>query len=217
MENEWIYKEKAQELLKIGSYMQLRRYANRYNIETKSLGKGKPTVYKYSDVMRAFTEAEDAKRFAPKTATKKRISKEIVEREHEEKKEESKQEIKKEHSDEKLFSPIGAIGTAEKLRVEELLAELGTIHNVDNSIVLAYAMAYERYMYYSSLAHKIDSVEYDPSGAMKVSPYHTISKDHFKQMESLAKILGIGARSRIGLVIEEEKEINPFQKLMEDE
>ena len=116
-----------------------------------------------------------------------------------------------------IENPLNRVGMAEYERITKLLTEQGTYKDADRSLVLAYAISYQKYIFATVASAKQDDTTIDSFGNLKVHPYFMVAKENFNQMEKMAKLLGIGARSRVGLPIREPKKESVFDILAKDE
>lgn len=237
----YILPHEAMELLQITTRQGLHKIVVNHNITVKSQGAGKPNLYLKSDVEKYRSEIiSTGKDKYNKHITEKaiKIKKEKVKIKEKVKK--LKIETKKElkiideepiediFKDEKITTkelsksddienPLNKVGMAEYERVTELLKEQGTYKEIDRALVLAYAISYQKYIFSTIASGKEDDTFIDAFGNIKKHPYSDVAKDNFKQMVETCKILGIGAKSRIGIEIKEPKKESIFDILNEKE
>lgn len=197
---EYISKSEALELLKISSYRQLKRIVDDNNVKTKSLGIGKPTLYDRTDICNCVVQTKSTKKFAPKKPQEKAKQEKAKKEEKAKDIEQKKKEVEKATS-----SPLNETGQDEFIRVEQELKSKGLYLESDRAYLLAYAIAYQNYMFYVNLSASLDHISSDLNGNEKIHPYFTVADRCFNQMEKAATKLGIGARNRIGLEIKKPK------------
>lgn len=204
----YISKQDAMEILQITNDRTLRRYVSKYNIETQSNGNGRASLYKETDIHRVFSLTKESKdKYNPSTQKKAKEKKEQKQKEIEKK-------VKaKEKAESDKVNILNEVGQDEFMRVQDLLRENGTYKDVDRALLIAYAIAYQNYTFYVNMSSQLDHVSLDSNGAMKVSPYFQVADKFFKQMESMAKLLGVGERSRVGLEIKKQEEKSMFDIL----
>ena len=210
--NDYINKQDAFELLEITSLRTLQRYAKEFNFRTKNSGVGLPTYYHKDDILKYMDSIKEQK---SKYSSNRHL---VVEKQLKEKKRIEKEEVaakKAEELSKPNVNPLGDIAKDEMARVEQLLKDKGHYDDIDRATLITYAISYERYIYYSTMSHELDSIDYDAQGNKRPSPYHKVMCDYQKQMESSAKALGIyGIRSRVGLKEVEQEVLNPFADLI---
>ena len=238
----YINPHEAMQLLQITTRQGLHKVVKNHNITVKSQGIGKPNLYLKSDLERymkdnakniktkknpqVIEKAEKIKKDRTKKRekhlkVKQQVKKEIdteIEKDFKvtEIKEQKEKEIKKDlelPNDEEIESPLNKVGMAEFQRVTDLLIEQGTYKEVDRALVLAYAISYQKYIFSTVASAKQDDTTMNEFGDLKVHPYFQVAKESFNQMEKVAKLLGIGARSRVGLEIKEKKKESIFDVL----
>lgn len=103
------------------------------------------------------------------------------------------------------FNPLNAIGQAEFLRVEKLAKANGTYQDLDQSLLLFYAISYQKYINAVVKSEQLDDVTMNEAGDLKVHPHFTVAKTCLADMHKLAKDLGLGVRNRMGLELKKEK------------
>ncbi|MCP4356241.1 MAG: hypothetical protein GY793_11590, partial [Proteobacteria bacterium] len=159
---DYITKTEALEILNISSYQHLRRLTKKLNIQTKSLGVGKATLYLKSDICGAVVEGKDTQKFAPKKPKEVALEKKV-------KKQTKATELKqkKKEVEEASSTPLNNIGQSEYLRVEKELKDLGLYEFKDRAILLAYAVCYQNYMFYTNLSAQLDHTTTDEGGNLK--------------------------------------------------
>lgn len=100
---------------------------------------------------------------------------------------------------------LNEIGQDEFNRVVELLKENGTYKEQDRALVLTYAVSYQNWVYATIASAKQDNTTMDNFGNLKLHPYMVVSDKCLSQMAKIGAILGLGARSRLGLDIATKK------------
>lgn len=188
-------------------------------------GKKKPrTVHKAKvikkivDTKKAVREEQLKNKPKPvkKTPPKKEPKEKIVEVEKEE-----PIQLPKLEDDKKLdsedFNPLNAIGQAEFLRVEKLAKDNGTYQDLDQSLLLFYAISYQKYINAVVKSEQLDDVTMNEAGDLKVHPYFQIADKCFSHMSKCAATLGLGVRNRIGLELKKEKKKSMMDILAETE
>lgn len=100
---------------------------------------------------------------------------------------------------------LNEIGQDEFNRVVELLKENGTYKEQDRALVLTYAVSYQNWVYATIASAKQDNTTMDNFGNLKLHPYMVVSDKCLSQMAKIGAILGLGARSRLGLDIAAKK------------
>ncbi|MCP4991801.1 MAG: P27 family phage terminase small subunit [Colwellia sp.] len=191
--NDFISGKEAQEILEITTRQGLDKIVKRYSISKITQGAGKPNLYNKDEVMKAYLDSHKQKeKYNPSVdikAKEKKVKKQT-------KATELKQ--KKKEVEEASSTPLNNIGQSEYLRVEKELKDLGLYEFKDRAILLAYAVCYQNYMFYTNLSAQLDHTTTDEGGNLKVHPYFTISDKLLSQMTKLSNILGIGKRSMMG-------------------
>jgi P27 family predicted phage terminase small subunit len=206
---DYITKSEALEILGITSYQHLRRTVKKHNVQTKSLGVGKATLYLKSDICSAVVEGKDTQKFAPKKEKEKAKEKKEVKIQKAKVKEEAKKEIEA-----KTKNPLNETGQSEFLRAEQELKDNGTYRELDRALLIAYAISFQNYMFYIDLSATLDHTTVDDNGNQKVNAYFTVADKCFSQMDKMATKLGIGVRSRVGLGVKEPTEESLMSKLL---
>lgn len=115
------------------------------------------------------------------------------------------------------FTPLDGIGQAEFLRVEKLLKLNGTYQELDQSLLLFYAISYQKYINAVVKSGQLDDLTMNETGDEKVHPYFTVAEKSFNHMTKIATALGLGVRNRIGLEIKKEKKKSMMDILNEKE
>ena len=205
----FINKKEAMDLLQITSDRSLQRYVKRFDVETKSLGVGKPKLYSENDLVKLFAKIKDNKdKFAPASGEKAKVKKkkEIVIKKNEEEKKQL-QEKRKDYQ-------LNELGLKHFKLVQKQLQDEGTFKEADIGYLIAYAKAFQTYVYYHELSQELDHSEIDASGSGKLHRYFVVAEKSLKQMEAMGKILGIGAKPRDGIKTEDVIESNPFEQFM---
>jgi P27 family predicted phage terminase small subunit len=206
--SDYITAKEAALILEVTNVRSIQRYREKYNITTKDAGAGKPKLYLKADIERCKKEKAKNDKHTPKKVKEKSLEitekkKEVIE-ERIKKNEETKTETKHDLQQEQ-FSPLNDLGQTEFLRVEKLLIKNGTLHDVDTSLVLAYALSYQNYIESIYQSNRNDNTTTDDFGNLKVHPYFTIADKCLTQMTKLSNMLGISTKARIGLEIKKEK------------
>lgn len=235
--------KEAMDFLQITTRQGLHKIVKNHNITVKSQGVGKPNLYLKADLEKYKKENKNLvkrngtvkkkvqKREVQKKQAKKRNEKIIEdtkkdlnledkpiveEKDLKEVKQEEEQEIKEAlqlPQQDEIENPLNKVGMAEYERVTNLLIKQGTYEEVDRSLVLAYAISYQKYIFSTVASGKQDDTTMDSYGNLKLHPYFQVAKESFNQMEKISKLLGIGARSRVGLEIKQEKKESIFDIL----
>ncbi len=168
---EYITKDEALKEFKISSRQTLFRYVNKYKIRTKSEGKTLPTFYNKDDIKKV-------------TNFNKKIVIDKIE---------VKQKL-----DNMKRNILTKVGKREYLRVKRELKESGLFNKKDRSILIAYATSWETYLWANEKGSKINFVDINYLGIIKIHPYFNIMEISFNQFYKCSRLLGIGARNRIG-------------------
>lgn len=119
-------------------------------------------------------------------------------------------------NDDGTFTPLNPIGQAEFLRVEKELQENGTLVHVDRSILIAYAISYQRFINATTMSAMEDDVNMDAFGKQTMHVQFQIADKALSQMMKLSASMGIGVRNRIGLDIKKEKKESIFDVINAD-
>lgn len=213
---EYITGKQAQLILNVTTRQGLYKIVKAENITIKSQGAGKPNLYLESDVKKVAKETNKQRlktnpKLKKKIERKKKIVKKNIEV-IENTKEKTKQDLNQED-----FNPLNKIGQDEFLRVEKLLKKNGTYEDVDRSLLLFYAISYQKYINAVTMSAQMDDTTTDDFGNLKVHPYFTVADKCFTHMQKLATMLGIGVKSRVGLDIKKEKKKSVFDMLSQEE
>lgn len=223
----YISGQQAQLLLDITTRQQLRNIVVKNNIGKKSQGAGKPNLYLKEDIEKYLTQEKNRgktkadtkkiKTVKKKIETKKKtIKKNLEARPSELDPPKPPTEKQKEQAEEeKEFTPLNKIGQDEYLRVEQELTALGTYESVDRSILLFYAISYQKYINAVTQSAQYDDVTMNDIGDLKVHPYFTIAKTCLADMHKLARDMGIGVRNRIGVEVKKKKEKGIMDMMLE--
>lgn len=222
---EYITGKQAQLILNITTRQGLNKIVRVNNITIKSQGPGKANLYLESDIKKVAkkTNAQRSKtnpKLKKKTETKKKLiskKKEVIKKDQEQKPKILKNESKNTNLDDEEFTPLNKIGQSEFLRVEKLLIKNGTYEEVDRSLLLFYAISYQKYINAVTMSAKNDDTTMDDFGNLKIHPYFTVADKTFSHMQKLAVMLGIGVKSRVGLDIKKEKKKSVFDILNKNE
>lgn len=238
----YLSSNQSMQLLKITTRQGLFKIVKNHNITVKSQGIGKANLYLKSDLERYMKDnaknikirknpqvIEKAEKIVKKQNIKKekhlkvkaQVKKEVdteIEKDFKvtEIREQKEKEIKKDlelPNDEEIESPLNKVGMAEFQRVTDLLIEQGTYKEVDRALVLAYAISYQKYIFSTVASAKMDDTTMNDFGDLKIHPYFQVADKCLTQMNKLATMIGIGARSRVGLEIQQKKKESIFDIL----
>lgn len=212
----YITGKQAQLILNITTRQGLHKIVKEKNITIKSQGPGKANLYLESDVKSA-ADQTNKQRAKTNPNVKKKVDKQkkVIDKNIEianTTKDKVKDKIK-----EPNFNPLNGIGEDEFLRVEKLLKENGTYSELDRSLLLSYAIAYQKYINAVTMSAENDDTTMDDFGNLKVHPYFTVADKCFSHMQKMAVMLGIGVKSRVGLDIKKDKKKSVFDMLNKDE
>lgn len=235
---EYLSKQQAMELLQISTDRSLQRYVKKFEVRTKTLGIGKPSLYCEDDLVQVFALIKKGKDKHNPKAKVKAIEKKIVKEKTIEKNAKLKEETRKElnlvgeykpvdnlSDDEDIIKPpynpnefqmkdlLNEIGQDEFDRVVELLKENGTYKEQDRALVLTYAVSFQNWVFATVASAKQDNTTSDQFGNLKLHPYFTVAEKCAAQMSKNASMLGIGVRSRIGIEIKSPKKETIFDIL----
>ena len=206
---EYISGKAAQLILSITTRQGLHKVVKANNISYKSQGAGKPNLYLKSDVVKAAKVSNEPRhKYNPEIKKKVNQKKKIVNKNitvFETTKQKAKVDL-----DQEDFNPLNKIGESEFLRVEQLLIKNGTYANVDRSLLLIYAISYQKYINAVTQSAANDDVTMNDMGDLKIHPYFQVADKCFSHMQKLSTMLGIGVRSRVGLEIAKEKKKSFF-------
>lgn len=109
---------------------------------------------------------------------------------------------------------LNRLGQDEYERVLQLLDENGTYKDQDRALVLLYALSYQNWLAAAiASAEENNIITTQSSGAIKTHPLFYLAERCAKQMLFVGTMLGIGARSRIGLNIPQPKKESIFDFL----
>jgi phage terminase small subunit len=205
--SDYIGRIEAMKLLEIKTRQSLHNYTKRYNIATKSQGRGKPTLYLKSDIVKVAKESKPLKEKHNKRHLDK--AKQYFE-EIDQKKQQHKTD---QRNDNLMFDVLDEVGAEHFALIKKLLIENGTYNEVDQGLLISYCISYQGFLKYAN----IDFIQIDHNGNKKTSPEFKIFNTFVDQMIKTGSILGIGARSRIGLKIKEPKKKNIFDLISEKE
>lgn len=225
--------QQAQLLLGITTRQGLHKYIKKYNIPFKNQANGLPNLYEKEDieklkeiigepkhthnaikekVKKRVTQIKTNKKNIEKVKTETKKALKIEDKPKEDLIQNSQQQIDK-PSVYDIENPLNEVGIAEYERVTQLLIEQGTYKELDRALVLAYAISYQKYIFATVASGKQDDTTMNDFGDLKLHPYFLVAKESFNQMEKTAKLLGIGARNRIGLEIVKPKKESIFDIL----
>ena len=210
-------------MLNITTRQGLYKIVKNFNVEVKKVGDGLANLYSKQDIERYMIEHKED-RCIPKKSIKavkkqkktiEKLKNKVVQLKEETKKIVNTQieENLDEHSVDLIENPLNKVGMAEYERVTKLLQEQGTYKDVDRSLVLAYAISYQKYIFAVVASGKEDDTFMDSYSNLKLHPYFLVAKESFSQMEKMAKLLGIGCRSRVGLEVNQPKKESIFDIL----
>ena len=219
---EYVTGREAQILLKITTRQQLYNIVKENNITIKSNGVGKPNFYLKKDIekyikrpkARTVKQAVKKAKVIKKKKETRKVNKENL-APPVEPPPEPMQPYKR--LDDENFSPLNKIGQDEFIRIEKALRENGTYEDKDRSLLLFYAISYQKYINAVVKSEQEDDLVSNEVGDLKIHPYFLIADKCFKHMNDMAKQLGIGVRSRVGLEIKKEKKVSVFDMMNKDE
>lgn len=215
---EYLSKQQAMELLQISTDRSLQRYVKKFEVRTKTLGVGKPSLYCEDDLVQVFALIKKGKDKHNPKAKVKAIEKKIVKEKTIYKNAKLKEETKKDLAPpttqtDNPTNPLNHIGQDEFNRIVEILTENGTYKEQDRALALAYAISYQKYIYAVAASAREDDTTSDQFSNLKIHPYFLVADKCLSQMTKIANILGLGVRSRIGLEIKQEKRETIFDIL----
>lgn len=202
---DYITGKEAQLLLDITTRQGLIKIVKEHNITTKPQGAGKPNLYLRDDIIKA----KESRRKTSKHKPKKIINKVQKQKEQIQENIDKSLEVKKkvdENKNREDFTPLNGIGTDEFNRVVDELKDKGIYDELDRALILAYAIAYQKYINAVVSSAEYDDISTDGHGNQKVHPHFQIADKCFSHMQKMANMLGIGTRSRIGVDIKQKKE-----------
>lgn len=215
-EIKYITGKQAQLILKITTRQGLHKIVKEKNISIKSQGAGKPNLYLESDIKKV-AKKTNTQRLKTNPKLKKKIEKKNrIVKKNIDSIEDSKKNAKEDLNQED-FNPLNKIGQDEFLRVEKLLKANGTYEDVDRSLLLFYAISYQKYINAVTMSAQQDDTTMDDMGNLKIHPYFTVADKTFSHMQKLAVMLGIGVKSRVGLDIKKGKKKSIFDTLNQEE
>ena len=228
---EYISGKEAMMLLGISTRQRLNQLVREKGIEFKSTGVGLPNVYLKSDIEKHIKPVKPPKpprviiprkkrKKIPETPpppkrkkktmieVKKEI--EIVQKniEHLKNKDEIKKEIGFLNQD-----PLNEIGKEHFNYLREQLIKDGTYQEKDVGLLQSYCISYQNYIHHSNQSNSEFGTTIDNLGNVKISPHFIVADKCLIQMAKIGSILGIGARSRVGLPIKEPKKESVFDIL----
>jgi len=215
-EEKYITAKESLKILNISSVRTLQRYRDKHDIDIRDIGQGKPKLYLKSDIEKIAKPKKDIKKYIPPKTKKIIKKKETIQKKRIEKNTETKQTAKVE-AIKAGFNPLNELGQDEFQRVYDLLQTRGTYKDEDRSIIVSYAISFQNYILAIKISNENDNTTTDDFGNLKVHPYFTIADKSLTQMNKLSVMLGIGARSRIGLEIKEKKKASMFDVMNEKE
>jgi len=215
----------AQLILNITTRQGLHKIVKEKKISVKSQGAGKANLYLESDIKEVAKKTNDQRlktnpKLKKKIEIKKKLiskKKEVIKKDQDQKPDILKNEPKNTNLDDEEFNPLNKIGQSEFLRVEKLLLKNGTYEEVDRSLLLFYAISYQKYINAVTMSAQQDDVTMNDFGDLKVHPYFQVADKTFSHMQKLAVMLGIGVKSRVGLEIKKPKKKSVFDILNQDE
>ena len=215
---EYLSKQQAMELLQISTDRSLQRYVKKFEVRTKTLGVGKPSLYCEDDLVQVFALIKKGKDKHNPKAKVKAIEKKIVKEKTIYKNAKLKEETKKDLAPpttqtDNPTNPLNHIGQDEFNRIVEILTENGTYKEQDRALALAYAISYQKYIYAVAASAREDDTTSDQFSNLKIHPYFLVADKCLSQMTKIANILGLGVRSRIGLEIKSPKKETIFDIL----
>jgi len=209
----YITGKQAQLILNITTRQGLHKIVKDKNITVKSQGAGKANLYLESDIKEVAKNTNTQRlktnpKLKKKVEAKKKViakKKEVIKKDQEQKPDILKNEPKNTNLDDEEFTPLNKIGQSEFLRVEKLLIKNGTYEEVDRSLLLFYAISYQKYINAVTMSAQNDDTFVDDFGNIKIHPYFQVADKTFSHMQKLAVMLGIGVKSRVGLEVKKEK------------
>ena len=222
---EYVNGKQAQIILKITTRQGLNKIVKNNNIEIKSQGAGKPNLYLKSDIEKINKKtSKNREKYNPTLKSKVEAKEKTISEKKESHKKniENKPEVLKPKDnsidlESEDFNPLNKIGQDEFLRIEKLLTENGTYEEIDRSLLLFYSISYQKYINSVTQSAMNDDTTIDDYGNVKIHPHFLIADKCFKHMNDMAKQLGIGVRSRVGLEIKREKKKGIMDILSKEE
>lgn len=223
--------KEAMEFLQITTRQGLHKIVKNHNITVKSQGVGKPNLYLKADLERYKKDnaknikakknpqvIEKAKENKKKKENRlKEIKKTsiIVKKELDKIDKEDETNIYKEdfdniHSDldisyEEMTKPFNRLGKEKFEETIGLLKEMGLYKDVDLTLVEVYSICFQEVKALEVAYRKSGMLIYDSFGNPRINPIKEDLRKTRKELNDFAKQLGIGAKSRQGLEIKQEK------------
>ena len=219
-------------LMGITTRQRLNQIVRKHNISFKNTGVGMPNIYLKSDV-EAYVKLNTKPPKPPKDENRviktrrKKVKVEKVVRKKKTKAEATKEitTIKDnlstvEENNKRIkqggflnSDPLNETGREHFNYLREKLIEDGTYNEKDIGILQSYCVSYQKYIHAINASNDELDTTIDSFGNVKISPYFLVADKCLSQMTKLAGILGIGARSRVGLPIKEPKKESVFDIL----
>ena len=213
VQNEYIIAKEALKILGVTHNRSLNRYTKQFNIRFIDNGKGFPKTYNLEDIERVANSREKKL---------KEIHTDITANEKVEERKEKflAPETKYNESKQNGFldnDPLNKVGKEHFDYLREQLIKDGTYSDKDVGLLQAYCISYQKYIHSVNQSNAELDTTIDNFGNVKISPYFLVADKCLTQMDKIAKTLGIGARSRVGLPIKEPKKESVFDILAKDE
>ncbi len=209
----YITGKQAQLILNITTRQGLHKIVKAENIFIKSQGAGKANLYLESDI-KEVAKKTNAQRLKTNPRLKKKIETKIkVIKEKIKVNKVKKNETEKFQKEDESKTVLSEIGKNEYSKIKKLLEDNGTLDEVDDSLLQAYAISYQEFFTYSYEITKRNGVDENEAGELKPTIYIGMKKTAFDQMKIMAGMLGIGVRNRIGVDVKKEKKVSVFDML----
>ena len=93
------------------------------------------------------------------------------------------------------------------------LQDIGIYRTSDNLALNSYAMQYQLYVYFQTIALNDDSVISDFKGGLKISPYAVIADKHFTNYLKIQQSLGLNPSARQKLTLKEKNDLDEMGDL----
>ena len=207
----YITGKQAQLILNITTRQGLHKIVKTENITIKSQGAGKPNLYLESDIKKV-AKKTNAQRLKTNPHLKKKVEKKtaIIKK---------KKTTVEDTKDKGIMNnnPLNDIGQEVFNELREELIKNGTFENKDISLLQAYCVSYQKYINATNQSADKMDLTMDDFGNEKPHPYFIIADKSLSQMNKLATMLGIGAKSRVGIEIQKEKKVSVFDMLNQKE
>ena len=217
VQNEYITAREAIKILGVTHKKTLSRYTKQYNIRFIDNGKGYPKTYNLEDIERIANSERRKLKMSYKLVPEKEERKEIVPTQEIH----YQPEIKKEEEEKKVGflddDPLNETGRKHFEYLRNELIKDGTYQDKDVGLLQSYCISYQKYIHSVNQSNADLDTTIDSFGNVKISPHFLIADKCLIQMSKIAGILGIGAKSRVGLPIKEEKKESVFDILTKDD